>query len=120
MSPDKYPIQQKLAELKKILDGDPTNLDAANRYWEELASLGEEDVRSGGFVLEAYRKCALASAEGVVAFARGYRELFEKTGEKPSAKLLDEELLQTLKAACSELSGEDQEIVRWILTCVKE
>jgi len=119
MSPE-YPIQQKLAELKKILDTDPTNLDAAKRYWEQLASVGGEDVRSGGFVLEAYRKCALGSAGGVAAFAQAYRELFEKTGEKPSAKLLDEELIQALKATCSELSGEDQEIVRWILKCVKE
>jgi hypothetical protein len=119
MSPG-YPIQQKLAELKKKLDNDPTNLDAANQYWEQLASVGGEDVRSGGFVLEAYRKCALGSAEGVTAFAQAYRELFEKTGEKPSAQLLDKELLQALKATCSELSGEDQEIVRWILKCVND
>jgi hypothetical protein len=119
MSPE-YPIQQKLAELKEKLDTDPTNLDVANQYWEQLASVGGEDVRSGGFVLEAYRKCALGSVGGVAAFARAYRGLFEKTGEKPSAKLLDEELLQALKTTGSELSGEDQEIVRWILDCAKE
>jgi len=97
MAEDKYPIQQRLANLKKILDSDPTNLEGANRYWVELASLGSHDCRSGGFVIEAFRGCALASHAGVVAFARAYRELFEKSGEIPRAELFDEELLRALK-----------------------
>jgi hypothetical protein len=38
MTEDKYPIQQKLAKLKTTLNSD--NVEAANRYWVELASFG--------------------------------------------------------------------------------
>jgi hypothetical protein len=85
MMEDKYRIQQELADLKRNLDSDPTNVEAASRYWVKLASFGGNDVRSGGFVSEAFRRCALASPAGAVAFARAYRELFEKSGEKSHA-----------------------------------
>ena len=115
----KYPIQQNLANLKRTLDSDPTNVEAANRYWVELASLGGNDVRSGGFVIEAFRGCALASHAGAVAFARAYRELFEKSGEKPRAELFDEELIQALKTRLPDLSNDDQAIVQWVLESIK-
>ncbi len=66
MADDEYPIQQKLADLKKTLDSDPTNVESAIRYWSGLASFGGNDVRSGGFVIEAFRRCALTSDAGVV------------------------------------------------------
>ena len=115
----KYPIQQNLANLKRTLDSDPTNIDAANHYWAALSSLGGNDVRSGGFVIETFRGCAVASQEGAVAFARAYRELFEKSGEKPQAKLFDEELIHALKTRLPALSNEDQAIVQWILESLK-
>jgi hypothetical protein len=115
----KYPIQQNLAELKRTLDSDPTNIEAANRYWAELSSLGGNDVRSGGFVIEAFRGCALASHAGAVAFARAYRELFEKSGEQPRADLFDKELLQALKTGVSDLSNDDQAIVQWVLASIE-
>jgi hypothetical protein len=119
MIEDEYPIQQNLAKLKRALDSDPTNVEVANRYWVELASFGGNDVRSGGFVIEAFRRCALASPAGAVAFAQAYRELFEKSGEKPSAELFDEELLQALKTKLPGLSNDDQAIVQWVLESVK-
>ena len=64
MTEGKYPIQQNLANLKRTLDSDPTNVEAANRYWAELASFGGNDVRSGGFVIEAFRGCALRLKRG--------------------------------------------------------
>jgi hypothetical protein len=115
MAENKYPIQKRLANLKKALDSDPTNVEATNRYWVELASFGGHDVRSGGFVIEAFRGCAVASHAGAVAFARAYRELFEKSGEKPRAELLDQELLQALKTRLPDLSNGDQAIVQWVL-----
>ena len=115
----KYPIQQNLAHLKRTLDSDPTNIEAANRYWAELSALGGNDVRGGGFVIEAFRGCALASQAGAVAFARAYRELFEKSGEKPRAELFDEELIHVLKTRLSALSNEDQAIVQWVLESIK-
>ena len=119
MADDKYPIQQKLADLKKTLDSDPTNVEWAIRYWSGLASLGGNDVRSGGFVIEAFRGCALASDAGVVAFARAYRELFEKSGEKPRAELFDEELRQALKTRLPHLSNGDQVIVQWLIASIE-
>jgi hypothetical protein len=119
MADDKYPIQQKLAHLKKTLDSDPTNVESAIRYWSGLASFGGNDVRSGGFVIEAFRGCARASDAGVVALARAYRELFEKSGEKPRAELFDEELLQALKTTLPHLSNGDQAIVRWLIASIE-
>ena len=119
MTEGKYPIQQNLANLKRTLDSDPTNIEAANSYWAELSSLGGNDVRSGGFVIEAFRGCALASQAGAVAFARAYRELFEKSGERPQAKLFDEELIHALQARVPSLSNEDQAIVQWVLESIK-
>ena len=48
MAEHKYPKQQKLANLKATLDSDPTNVEAANRYWLELASLGETTSEAAG------------------------------------------------------------------------
>lgn len=119
MADDKYPLQGKLANLKKTLDFDPTNVEVANRYWLALGSFGGQDVRSGGFVIEAYRGCAIASHAGAVAFARAYRELFEKSGEQPRAELFDEELLKALKTRVPELSTEDQAIVQWLIASIE-
>ena len=119
MADNKYPIQQKLADLKKTLDSDPTNVESAIRYWSGLASFGGNDVRSGGFVIEAFRGSALTSDAGVVAFARAYRELFEKNGEKPRAELFDEELLRALKTRLPHLSNGDQAIVQWLIASIE-
>jgi hypothetical protein len=119
MSGDKYPIQERLSNLKKALDCDPTNVEAANRYWAGLASVGGNDVRSGGFVIEAFRGYALASNTGTVALARAFRELFEKSGEKPRAELFDGRLLEALKTRLPYLSNEDQLIVQWLIASMK-
>jgi hypothetical protein len=119
MTAEKYPKQQELASLKATLDSDPSNLEVANRYWVELASFGGQDVRSGGFVIEAFRGCALTSQAGAVAFARAYRELFDKSGEKPRAELFDEELLQALKTTLPKRSQDNQVIVHWILSSIE-
>ena len=59
------------------------------------------------------------SLQGVIAFARAYRELFDETGEKPRPELFDEALLQALKARLPDLSNGDQELVRWVLTSIE-
>lgn len=119
MSEDKDPTQQKLSNLKKALDRDPLNVEAASRYWAGLASVGGNDVRSGGFVIEAFRGCALASSTGAVALARAFRELFEKSGEKPRAELFDGELLEALNTRLPDLSNDDQLIVQWVIASIK-
>lgn len=119
MTEDKYPIQQKLANLKETLDLDPTNVEVANRYWAELASFAGNDVRSGGFVVEAFRGCAIASHVGAVALARACHEVFQKSGEKPRAALFDQELLQALKTRLRSLSSDDQAIVQWVLSSIE-
>jgi hypothetical protein len=119
MADHNYPIQQKLTALKKALDSDPTNVESATRYWFGLGSLGGNDVRSGGFVIEAFRGCALASCAGVIALARAYRELYEKSGEIPRAELFDEELLRALKTRLPDLSSDDQAIVQWVIASIE-
>jgi hypothetical protein len=119
MAEEEYPLQKKLADLKKTLQSDPSNVELANCYWAELASFGGNDVRSGGFVIEAFRGCALASPAGAIAFARAYRELFEKSGQKPRAELFDEELLQALKTRLPDLPDDDQAIVQWLIASIE-
>jgi hypothetical protein len=118
MSEDKYPIQEGLSDLKKAVYCDPTNVEAANRYWAGLALVGGNDLRSGGFVIEAFRGCALASNAGTVALARAFRELFEKSGEKPRAELFDGELLRALKTRLPDLLKDDRMIVQWVIESI--
>jgi hypothetical protein len=117
VSTEGYHLQQtKLVNLKKELDADPSNIEAAKGYWVALASFGGHDVRSGKFAIEAFRGCALASHAGIVALAHALRELYDKSGEKPRSELFDEELLEALKEPLPDLSGEDQTLVQWVLT----
>jgi hypothetical protein len=119
VSPEGYHFQQtKLVNLKKELDAAPDNIQAAKRYWAALASFGGHDVRSGKFAIEAFRGCALASNAGIVALARAFRELYDKSGEKPRYELFDEELLQALKVPLRDLSDEDQALLQWVLTSI--
>ena len=120
MSSDKYLLQQKIVKLREALESDPTKVEVASSYWNALASFGGHDVRSGGFVIEAFRRCALASREGVVALACAYKELFDATGEKPNAELFDKELIQVLKArGVTDLREDDRKIVKWVLNSIE-
>jgi len=108
-----------LANLKKALDANPASIEAANRYWDALGSFGGADVRSGGYLIEAYRRCALASHAGVVALARAYQELFERSGEGPRAELFDEELIRALQTRLPELPNGDRATVQWVLAFIE-
>lgn len=105
-SPDK----ELLESLKKALTSDPTNVEAANRYWRSLGPW-----QSGGHIVEAFRAAALASPEGVVAFARAYRELFENSGEAPRAVFFDEKLFRALEASVAGLAERERAVVQWLL-----
>jgi hypothetical protein len=111
--------QTKLANFKKALNANPASIEAANRYWDALGSFVGQDVRSGGYLIEAYRGCALASHAGVVALARAYQELFEKSGEGPRAELFDEELILALQTRLPDLSHGDRATVQWVLTSIQ-
>ena len=113
---DRSSALQRLAQFKKALDDDPTNVEVATRYWSALASVAGSDVRSGGYVIEAFRECALDSDTGVIAFAKAYRELFEKSGEKPRAELFDKKLAQALGARLPSLTADDRSRVEWLLS----
>lgn len=119
MSAEGYHLQQtKLVNLKKELDADPTNIEAAERYWIALASFGGHDVRSCKFAIEAFRGCALASHAGVVALAGAFQEVYDQSGEKPRSELFDEDLLRALKDPLPDLSAEDQTLVRWVIASI--
>ena len=110
--------QTKLANFKNALDANPTSVEAANCYWDALKSFAGRDVRSGGYLIEAYRGCAVASHTGVVALARAYKELFETTGDGPRAELFDPELIRALQAQLRESANGDRATVQWVLTSI--
>jgi hypothetical protein len=63
---------QALNRIRQTLRENPANLELANRYWAALAGHGGlGDLRTGHYVIDAYREAALRSTEGVVAFSRG-------------------------------------------------
>ena len=109
-SPDKELIES----LKKALASDPTNIDAANRYWKALGVW-----QSGGHVIEAFRAAAIASCKGVAALARAYRELFESSGEGPRPVFFDKELSRAMKASLEGLPENERATVRWILDSIR-
>jgi hypothetical protein len=86
----RLPAFQRLAQFKNALDADPTNVEVASRYWSALASFAGNDVRSGGYLIEALRQCALDSA-GVIALARAYRELFDYANLQVFCDMAEEE-----------------------------
>jgi len=106
--------KQTLETLRRALVSDPTNLDAANRYWNAVGS-----SQSGGYIVEAYRSAALTSHAGVIAFGRAYRELFEDSGESPRAIFFDKDLIQTLEASLPALSQSDRSLVQWVLQSIR-
>ena len=107
------PDRELLERLKHALASDPTNVDSANRYWKALG------VRqSGRDVIETFRAAALASRDGVIAFAHAYRELSENSGEAPRLAFFDKELLRTLEASVASLPQREQHILHWVLQSV--
>jgi hypothetical protein len=105
--------KEAIDSVRQTLNGDPTNLDLANRYWTALA-----DERDGRSVIVAYRAAALASSIGVAAFARAYRELFDVSGESPRFVYFDTALIEALERNLSELPIIDRENVQWILRSI--
>jgi hypothetical protein len=65
--------------------------------------------------VEAYRLCALASREGVIAVARPFRERSDKSGEEPQGDLFDAALLEAIRTRLPELYGEDSEVLKGVL-----
>jgi hypothetical protein len=104
---------EAIESIRQSLNGDPTNLDLANRYWTALA-----ERRDGRSVIVAYREAALASSVGVAAFAGAYRELFDVSGESPRLVYFDTALIQALQRNRSELPRTDRENVQWILRSI--
>lgn len=51
--------------------------------------------------------------------AQAYRELFEKSGEKPGAELFGEELIQALRTRLPDLPNDGQAIVQWVLASIE-
>jgi hypothetical protein len=111
---NRIPDKQTLETLRQVLVSDPTNLDAANLYWNALGSF-----QSGRYVIGAFRSAALTSQAGVVAFAHAYRELFENSGEGPRKIFFDGELVRALKASIPELTESDRSTVQWVLNSIR-
>jgi hypothetical protein len=106
--------KQTRETLRQALISDPTNLDAANRYWNAVGA-----SQSGRYVIEAFRNAALTSHVGVVALARAYRELLQNSGEGPRAVFFDEHLVRALEASLPALSESDRSTVQWVLESIR-
>jgi len=103
-----------LDELKQTLLSNPTDIDAASRYWTAVGS-----AQSGQYVIEAFRSAALSSQAGVIALAPAYKELFENSGEPPRAPFFDKNLVSVLEIAAPTLSEPDRSTVEWILNSIR-
>ena len=94
---------------------DPTNIKKANTYWIACGNYFRGDIRSGQFVINAFKKCALSSKEGVLALAKAYRILFLMSGESPYKDFFDQELIISIRDAKFLLNEEDRKEVQWLL-----
>ncbi len=101
------------------LKTDPTNIKKANAYWNACGNYFRGDIRSGQFVINTFKECALHSKEGVVALVKAYRTLFLLSGEYPFKDFFDQELTSSIKAAKSHLNEEERKEVQWLLNYLK-
>jgi len=111
-------IKWKDEDLERIwneLRADPTNIQKANAYWNACGNYFRGDIRSGQFVINTFKECALYSKEGVVALAKAYRTLFLLSGEYPYKDLFYQELTISIQEAKFLLNKEDKEVVQWLL-----
>lgn len=106
------------AALEAALANDPANLALAWQYWRALGDYRGCDVRSGGYVVRAFRTAALASVTGAAAFAQAYHELFMGSAEKPRLAYVDRDLRLAMQRAVRTLDGEARRLVEWVLDCV--
>lgn len=104
--------------LRDRLEAEPANVDLANDYWNALASNKGSDRRSGAFVVQAYRGAALKSKEGVIAFARAWRELFEVSGEPPRSAYFDANLVRALESWLQQLTDAERANLQWVLRSI--
>jgi hypothetical protein len=105
---------EDLERFWKELKEDPTNIKKANAYWDACGNYFRGDIRSGKFVINTFRECALHSKEGVVALAKAYKKLFLLSGEHPYRGYFDEELLKTIKNV-NFLNEIENEFIQWLL-----
>lgn len=104
--------------LAAALAAEPANLALAWRYWRALGCDRGDDGRSGWAVVRAFGAAALASADGALAFARAYHELFALSGETPRLAYVGRDLRQALRRAAWVCYGADRRLVKWVLACV--
>jgi hypothetical protein len=108
----------EIAALSRALAEQPADLDRAWRYWRALGDWRGCDVRSGGYVVLAFRAAALAGPAGAAAFAAAYAELHALSGEAPRRSFVDRELRSALARALRHLTGANRRRVEWVLGCV--
>jgi hypothetical protein len=108
----------ELAALLSALDEQPADLDRAWRYWRALGEYEGCDIRSGSYVVRAFRAAALASPAGAAAFSCAYFQLRACSHEGPRRCYVDRELHSALLRSLGSLTGDDRNWVEWVLRCV--
>ena len=104
--------------VRREFASDPTNIEAAARYWRALATRRGGDARRGRSVIEIFRS-VLISNDGVIALVNAYKELFEISGEAPRASYFDESLLQALRKCQRQATKSDHSTIEWVLSFVE-
>jgi len=107
--------QERIASLEALLDQDPENADLARRLWSALDVAGKYNAWSGARALAIFRAPAISSADGVVALADAFMELWLVTGEPPRGSSFDEELRSAIARASDAVGGDQKRRVQWLL-----
>jgi hypothetical protein len=101
-----------LADLRAVLQGDPTSRAAAGAYWSALQASG---ASTGSDVAEVFGPAAEQTLDGIADLVLAARELFDASGESPRARDLPARLTQRLRDRHTELEGAALYAARWLL-----
>jgi len=107
--------KRKKEDLEKRLAADPTNLTLGHSLWELLCENPNFDIRSGEWILKCYEQAALNTSEGALMLSRAYYDLYLQSGEVPKPISFTLELVNAIKNAENNYSGQDKDSITWVL-----
>jgi hypothetical protein len=99
---------ERVEELLVFLSQNPSDLAAAEAYWNALGNVQGVSIRSGQHAVEAFGEAALGDPRAAVALASAYKQLSMDSGERPRRAMFSGRLLKALRAALSSLEGKDR------------
>lgn len=92
---------------------DPTNLDIANRLWDELDGGVGNNLKSTRRSIMTFGKAAQHSVDGRSRLAASLMEAFDLTGVPPNAIDMDAGLIASINDA-----SKFDENIKWLKVCI--